>query len=182
MAEDAVAERRFNVIKYTFDWQHLRAPVKQRMISIRNFSSRALTCGLRRRRASFQVFSSSPFPTRTISRSFPFKSHISSFLSYTPQPRSYSSRSRADEIIEEIQEQYATARDEFEIATEETEKRSVYAADDRAAAREELDHLKQMYEKALESGDAEEVKRRVGQKIRELDNAIAALEESSMEE
>lgn len=33
--------------------------------------------------------------------------------------RTYATKSTADEIIEDIQEQYATARDEFEIASEE---------------------------------------------------------------
>jgi hypothetical protein len=88
----------------------------------------------------------------------------------------------ADEIIEEIQEQYATAKDEFEIATEETEKKSVYAADDRGAAKEELEKLKELYNKALEGDSAEEVKRRVGQRIRELDSAVDALEKSALED
>ena len=99
-----------------------------------------------------------------------------------PSSRSYATKTTADETIEEIQEQYATARDEFEIATEETEKKSVYAADDRSAAREELVKLKELYAKALEGDDAEEVKRRVGQRIRELDNAVEALERSALED
>jgi hypothetical protein len=103
-------------------------------------------------------------------------------LQYKPQARTYAEKTSADDIIEEIQEQYATARDEFEIATEETEKKSVYAADDRAAAREELNNLKVMFQKAIEGEDGEEVKRRVGQRIRELDNAIIALENSAMED
>jgi len=98
------------------------------------------------------------------------------------QTRSFAEKTVADEVIEEIQEQYATARDEFEIATEETEKKSVYAADDRAAAREELDTLKEMFQKAIDGEEGEEVKRRVGQRIRELDHAIIALEESALEE
>lgn len=77
---------------------------------------------------------------------------------------------------------YATAKDEFEIAAEETEANTVYAADDRAAAREALDELKETYE-AVVNGEnrevAEEVKRRVGQRIRELDNAVVALEEAA---
>lgn len=94
--------------------------------------------------------------------------------------QSYSTKSSADAVIEEIQDQYATARDEFEIASEETEKKSVYAADDRAAAREELDKLKSMFEEALQGPDGEEIKGRVGQRIRELDNAIQAMEQSAM--
>jgi hypothetical protein len=94
----------------------------------------------------------------------------------------FSAKSTADSILEEIQEQYATARDEFEIATEETEKKSVYAEGDRAAAREELDALKKIFEKACEGPDGNEVKSRVGQRIRELDNAVVALEESALED
>ncbi|KUJ16129.1 uncharacterized protein LY89DRAFT_685170 [Mollisia scopiformis] len=96
--------------------------------------------------------------------------------------RQYSTKSSADSLIEDIQEQYATARDEFEIAAEETEKKSVYAADDRAAAREELDKLKSMYEEALRGADGEEIKSRVGQRIRELDSAVQAMEKSAMED
>jgi hypothetical protein len=81
--------------------------------------------------------------------------------------RRYASKTTADEILEEIQDQYATAKDEFEIAHEETERKTVYAADDRAAAREELNTLKDMYNEALEGPEGEEVKRRVGQRIRE---------------
>lgn len=99
-----------------------------------------------------------------------------------PQTRTFSSKSSADSILEEIQDQYATARDEFEIATEETEKKSVYAAGDRAAAREELDALKKMFEQACEGPDGNEVKSRVGQRIRELDNAVVAMEESALED
>ena len=58
----------------------------------------------------------------------------------------------------------------------------MYAADDRAAAREELDKLKQMYDDALDGTDGEEVKNRVGQRIRELEHAVIALEESALAE
>jgi hypothetical protein len=86
-----------------------------------------------------------------------------------------------DEAIEEITELYGTARDEFEIAAEETEKNTTYASDDRAAAREELDRLLEFYNGVIGGGDravAEEVKRRVGGRIRELEQAVLALEES----
>lgn len=87
-----------------------------------------------------------------------------------------------EEAIEEIQELYGTARDEFEIAAEETEKNTTYAPDDRAAAREELDKLLEYYNGVIEGPDkavAEEVKRRVGQRIRELEQAVIAMEESA---
>jgi len=96
--------------------------------------------------------------------------------------RKYVTKTTADELIEDIQEQYATARDEFEIATEETEKRTVYAADDRAAAREELNKLKEMFEQALAGSEGEEVQRRIGQRIRELDNAVEGLERAATED
>lgn len=83
--------------------------------------------------------------------------------------------------MEQIQDLYGTARDEFEMASEETEKNTTYAEEDRAAAREELDKLLEYYGGILEGGDravAEEVKRRVGQRIRELEQAVLALEES----
>ena len=58
----------------------------------------------------------------------------------------------------------------------------MYAADDRSAAREELDRLKEMYEEAVEGENGDEVKRRVGQRIRELDQAVQALERSALED
>jgi hypothetical protein len=76
-----------------------------------------------------------------------------------------------------------TARDEFEIAAEETEKNTTYAPDDREAARTELDSLLAYYKEILEGGDravAEEVKRRAGQRIRELEQAVIAMEEVAM--
>ncbi|KAL2070737.1 hypothetical protein VTL71DRAFT_13763 [Oculimacula yallundae] len=102
---------------------------------------------------------------------------------FTPLPsqRHYSAKSSADTLIEEIQDQYAVARDEFEISTEETEKQSIYAQADRDAAREELDKLKDMYEMALKGSDGEEIKSRIGARIRELDHAVQALEESAVE-
>ena len=77
---------------------------------------------------------------------------------------------------------YATAKDEFEIASEETEKKTVYAADDRAAAQEELAKLKEAYEKAVREEGGEEVRRRVGHRLRELENAVKVMEERAMED
>ncbi|KAH9863087.1 hypothetical protein IAQ61_009364 [Plenodomus lingam] len=88
-----------------------------------------------------------------------------------------------DTAIEEISDLYGTARDEFEIASEESEKNTMYAPDDRAAAREELDKLLAYYKGVLE-GDkvvGDEVKRRVGGRIRELENAVVAMEEKALE-
>ncbi|KAG8533057.1 uncharacterized protein KY384_001840 [Bacidia gigantensis] len=96
--------------------------------------------------------------------------------------RTFASQLTADEKIEEIQELYATAKDEFEIASEETDKKTVYAADDRAAAHEELGKLKAAFEEAVKSEHGEEIKRRIGQRIRELDRAVEAMEEKAKED
>ncbi len=66
------------------------------------------------------------------------------------------------------------------MAAEETEKKTVYAAADRAAAREELTRVQHAYKAVVEGPDTElgeEVKRRIGGRIRELGNAVEALEE-----
>jgi len=87
--------------------------------------------------------------------------------------------------MEEITDLYGTARDEFEIAAEETVKKTVYAEDDRAAAREELDKLKEAYRAVIEGNDrgvAEEVKKRVGNRVRELESAVVAMEEAALDE
>ena len=116
--------------------------------------------------------------------------------------RSYATKSQADIRIEEITElsavylvsslnaqltasSYGTARDEFEIAAEETEKKSIYAAGDRAAAKEELNKLKAAFEDAMEGSTpkiAAEIKARVGERIRELENAVTAMEEMATED
>lgn len=73
---------------------------------------------------------------------------------------------------------------QFEIATEETEENTIYAADDRIAAREHLEKLQETYDGIVDNLNytvetREEVKRRAGQRIRELVNAMEALEEKA---
>jgi hypothetical protein len=66
---------------------------------------------------------------------------------------------------------------------EETEKMTVYAEDDRQAAREELDKLTKMLTDVVEGEDkelGEEIKKRVGGRIRELENAVKNMEELAM--
>ncbi|THX99857.1 hypothetical protein D6D03_06904 [Aureobasidium pullulans] len=104
-------------------------------------------------------------------------SHVNNFN------RWLSTKSAAEEAIEEITELYATARDEFEIAMEETEKQTVYAEADREAAREELTRVQEAYKTIIEGPDtelAEEIKRRIGQRIRELENGVQNMEEFAM--
>ncbi|MCJ1294025.1 hypothetical protein MMC34_005582 [Xylographa carneopallida] len=99
--------------------------------------------------------------------------------------RGYASKTKADARLEELQELYATAKDEFEIASEETEKKTVYAADDRVAAQDELQKLKAAFDDAVQNSTPEvgaEIKARVGQRIRELDRAVEAMEEMAMED
>ena len=71
------------------------------------------------------------------------------------------------------------------MAAEETEKKTVYAADDREAAQQALKDLKQAYENATKLSSpsvAAEIQGRVSQRIRELDNANTALEEMARED
>jgi len=66
---------------------------------------------------------------------------------------------------------------------EETEKVSVYAEEDRKAAREELMRVKEAYRAVVEGEDealAGEVKQRIGQRIRELEAGIERMEEMAL--
>jgi hypothetical protein len=99
--------------------------------------------------------------------------------------RTFASTRTADTVMDSLQEMYATAKDEFEIAVEETEKKTLYASNDRAAAKDALQLLKDEYQKAVQESSpdvAQEVTNRVGQRIRELENAVTALEESVTED
>ncbi|KAH0285140.1 hypothetical protein KCU62_g7761, partial [Aureobasidium sp. EXF-3399] len=104
-------------------------------------------------------------------------SHVNNFN------RWLSTKSAADEAIEEITELYSTARDEFEMAMEETENKTIYAEADREAAREELTRVQEAYRSIVEGADtdlAEEVKRRIGQRIRELEAGVQNMEDIAM--
>ncbi|KAK6528948.1 hypothetical protein TWF694_004175 [Orbilia ellipsospora] len=90
-----------------------------------------------------------------------------------------------DEKVEELSELYASAKEEFEIAVEETAKNTIYASEDRETAREELEKFKSAYEEAISSSspeDGQEIKRRVGQRLRELDSAVETLNEADTQE
>ncbi|KAJ5301977.1 hypothetical protein PENANT_c057G00294 [Penicillium antarcticum] len=128
-------------------------------------------------------------------------------------------KAEADLLIEELQELYEIAKDEFEIATESTDTGTIYAASDRESARDALNQLSAVYhlytarpgevesengngngaDAAEDDGDGtiietnynpaevprgvkDEVRRRVGQRIRELKNAVELLEERAHEE
>ena len=113
-------------------------------------------------------------PTQLTSRSL-----SSSTESPNSTPNSPTSSPDADALIEDLTELYATAQDEFEIAVEETEKKTVYAEADRQAAQEALDALRKAYRAAMEGDEATatEVRRRVGQRMRELEQGFERLDE-----
>ncbi|KAK6361832.1 hypothetical protein TWF730_005546 [Orbilia blumenaviensis] len=90
-----------------------------------------------------------------------------------------------DVKVEDLSELYALAKDEFEIAVEETSKNTIYARDDRETAREEFEKFKSAYEDAVAGSSEEEaveIKRRVGQRLREMESAMETLNEADREE
>lgn len=87
--------------------------------------------------------------------------------------------------MDNLSDLYATAKDEFEIAAEETMKKTVYAADDREACHEAFQLFVEAYDMATkESGPevAKEVQSRIGSRIRELETAIKNMDEMAMED
>ena len=58
----------------------------------------------------------------------------------------------------------------------------MYAADDRAAAEEELLKLKTAYDTAIRGEGGEEIQRRIGGRMRELEMAVKAMNERAMED
>ncbi|RJE22776.1 hypothetical protein PHISCL_04879 [Aspergillus sclerotialis] len=135
-----------------------------------------------------------------------------------------SGKSEGDLLVEELQELYEIATDEFEIATDSTNNATIYASSDRESARDALNQLQITYElyttdvsspefqelqkkhadqadkQANVEGEASqvintnfnpaevsdearaEVRKRVGQRVRELRNAVENLEERAMED
>ncbi|CAF9932671.1 MAG: hypothetical protein HETSPECPRED_008420 [Heterodermia speciosa] len=125
-------------------------------------------------------------PPTSLTPRFPPISSLTSRRSFATPLSDAPARPSADAAVEELQELYATAKDEFEIAHEETTKKTVYAASDRAAAHEELSKLKHAFtEKVRGARDEEvgkEITRRVGQRVRELERAVEAMEEMAKED
>lgn len=59
----------------------------------------------------------------------------------------------------------------------------MYAEEDRKAAREELTRVQEAYQSAINGTDeglAEEVKRRIGHRIRELEHGVKAMEDLAL--
>ncbi|OJJ73958.1 hypothetical protein ASPBRDRAFT_524623 [Aspergillus brasiliensis CBS 101740] len=119
-----------------------------------------------------------------------------------------SSKPIADQIIDELQELYEVAKDEFEIATESTDSATIYAASDRESARDALNELIAVYtvytrdmsfvshapqqgqvnvDTGLDPGTIEDevreqVRKRVGTRVREIVGAVESLEERASAE
>jgi hypothetical protein len=114
--------------------------------------------------------------------------HIRFASSSSTPSSSPSSTTTADSLIETLTDLYNTARDEFEIAAEETEKKSTYGPEDREAAHVAFDELKKAYDEAIVSGDGtenavgKEVERRIGSRIRELEHALKNMDEMALED
>ena len=66
-----------------------------------------------------------------------------------------SGKSEADLLVEELQELYEVAKDEFEIATDSTDAATIYAASDRESARDALNQLTAVYN-MYTTGDPQE--------------------------
>jgi hypothetical protein len=69
------------------------------------------------------------------------------------------------------------------MAMEETENKTIYAEADREAAKEELTRVQEAYRSIVDGADrdlAEEVKRRIGQRIRELEAGVKNMEDIAM--
>ncbi|KAJ5698495.1 hypothetical protein N7462_000500 [Penicillium macrosclerotiorum] len=131
----------------------------------------------------------------------------------TSLPYSTSANPNADQLIEELQDLYEAAKDEFEIAIDSTDGSTIYAASDRESARDALNQLCAVYHlyTARPGEDADtgshagastgkvsgesaivetnynpadiasevrdQVRKRIGQRIREIKNAVEVLEE-----
>ncbi|RAK93447.1 hypothetical protein BO79DRAFT_284083 [Aspergillus costaricaensis CBS 115574] len=165
---------------------------------------RTLTTSARPRLTSAPGLTTRTTPTPTVSRTYTF--------TFTPtliNKSSYSTSSKppADQIIDELQELYEVAKDEFEIATESTDSATIYAASDRESARDALNELIAVYtvytrdmsfvshspqgqvdvDTGLDPGSIgdevrEEVRRRVGTRVREIVGAVESLEERASAE
>ncbi|PVI03329.1 hypothetical protein DM02DRAFT_255167 [Periconia macrospinosa] len=116
--------------------------------------------------SSVRTFTSSP---RT-----PFRRHAS------PSPSPADSHDPDVTLaLETLQELYERAREDVEDAAEEVGRKTAYAEDDCAQARETLVALQTCYRGFVESGGSGEVvERRFGERIEELERMLKGLEES----
>jgi len=122
--------------------------------------------------------------TRPCTCSVQLRAPISRINVRTFAERATKPHAGADEAIEEIQAQYETAMEELQIAAEETKENTVYAADDRAAAKDEFNKLKDLYEQymvgeSLSQQAKDEVDRRIGRKLKEIEETLRKLEDEA---
>ncbi|XRM41485.1 hypothetical protein ABZX51_004750 [Aspergillus tubingensis] len=168
-------------------------------------SLRTLTTSARPRLTSAPGLTTTTSSTSTISRTYTLIP--SPTLKTNKSSYSTSSKPPADQIIDELQELYEVAKDEFEIATESTDSATIYAASDRESARDALNELIAVYtvytrdmsfvshspqgqvdvDTGLDPGSIgdevrEEVRRRVGTRVREIVGAVESLEERASAE
>lgn len=87
--------------------------------------------------------------------------------------------SEAELLYDDIEEQYATAQDEYEIALEETQNGTIYAEDDRKAAKEQIERVLKQYIAAMKGGNSEaadKLSKGLHEKIRQLVEDMEKLE------
>jgi hypothetical protein len=101
--------------------------------------------------ASLRSIHPSPRPQSLPSSQLALASTIRTFVSLNAT----SGKSAADLLVEELQELYEVAKDEFEIATESTDAGTIYAASDRESARDALRQLTAVYN-LYTTGDTQE--------------------------
>ncbi|KAH8425831.1 uncharacterized protein LDX57_003575 [Aspergillus melleus] len=118
----------------------LRPSTSASVPSIRSYHSRNLGSRSVRIGASRSL-------TRTVPVAQTLSSTSTSASASTSRTLATSSgKTPADEIVEELQELYENAKDEFEIATDSTDGGTIYAASDRESARDALNQLLIVFE------------------------------------
>ncbi|KAJ5160436.1 uncharacterized protein N7482_007440 [Penicillium canariense] len=189
------------------------------VLRLRSLQSAQLTRNIASPRALYSILSAgNPRTGNVQNTSIPtqIQYSLAATQSSAPIARTYSSdaagKPTADLLIEELQDLYEVAKDEFEIATDSTDGATIYAASDRESSRDALNQLCAVYHLytarpgeevdsgvkveagAEKDGEApvvetkfnpadisgevrDEVRRRVGQRVRELRNAVEVLEE-----
>ncbi|CBF87830.1 uncharacterized protein ANIA_10174 [Aspergillus nidulans FGSC A4] len=145
-------------------------PVRLSTSSLRTRGFRPVRAGIPLRSISVIIsqtpkpnFLSTPLVTSFRSTAITSHRQFSSTPLSSAPASSTSGRSQADLIVEELQELYEEATDEFEIATESTDSSTIYAASDRESARDALNNLIVAYELYTSPSLAAEKKDEQGQ-------------------
>ncbi|OJJ38857.1 hypothetical protein ASPWEDRAFT_168735 [Aspergillus wentii DTO 134E9] len=93
--------------------------------------------------SSLRCLSFQSRPTTPVSRRIP--SSVTGVSRRFASLNSSSGKSEGDLLVEELQELYEVAKDEFEIATDSTDGATIYAASDRESARDALNQFVAVY-------------------------------------